>query len=435
MTHRNRDAETLIPRALAILAIGAFSAIADQPALAEVPAACGRQDLGCWQRLYASECTPPASTLQTCLLFLGRLEAVRRTSNTPDVALLLGETLHGLAQKNVPAEVKALYLERSRAAYREVVRMQPLSAHGYLGLAKVAKTGEERVDWLRGAVQAELQPVHMEALAIAAATELGGHVGEIEASGLFEHAYTLEASDSEKWRYGAAAWAAYRDAVRLYPSAVRERSLENVVLRIHDDIDYPLLQRMLREPEAYLAFLANAFATMCEKSIAEIVTLEECLMGLESAVASAEARVSYGDRRLLAEATLTAMRTIAGESPPRSPAVRDKFLDWLGRLVITRPEPVDVAADLLEAQADYTSNLPDRADALLLAIELSPNRGDLRLKLGATYVSLRQWAQALDHLRVAKYLVPPKEQERVDKLFETADERYQARFEPPAVSE
>jgi hypothetical protein len=174
---------------------------------------------------------------------------------------------------------------------------------------------------------------------------------------------------------------------------------------------------------------------MCEKSIVEIVTLEECLMGLESAVTSAEGTVSYGDRRLLAEAALTAMRTIAGESLPRSPAVREKFLDWLGRLVITRPEPVDLAADLLEAQADYTSNLLDRADALLLAIELSPNRGDLRLKLGATYVSLRLWAEALDQLRVAQYLVPPEEQERVDRLFETADQRYQARFSPPVVTD
>jgi hypothetical protein len=369
------------------------------------------------------------------LFFLGRIETARRASNSPEVALLFGETLHELAQENVPAEVKAMYLERSRAAFRDVVRMQPLNAQGYLGLAKVAKTGEERVDWLRGAVQAELQPAHMEVLATAVATEVGGHVAEIEASGLFEQAYTLEASAAEKWRYGAAAWATYRDAVRLYPSAVRERSLENVVLRIHDDIDYPLLQRMLREPQAYLAFLADAFATMCEKSIAEILTLDECLMGLESTVATAEGIISYGDRRLLAEAALRAMRTVAGESLPRSPEVREKFVEWIGRLLVTRPEPMDLSADLLEAQADYTPTLLDRAEALRLAVELSPNRGDLRLKLGATYVSLRLWAEALDQLRVAQYLVPPEEQERWSTLFATADERYQTRFQPPDVGE
>jgi hypothetical protein len=207
------------------------------------------------------------------------------------------------------------------------------------------------------------------------------------------------------------------------------------VLRIHDDIDYPLLQRMLREPQAYLAFLADAFATMCEKSIAEILTLDECLMGLESTVATAEGIISYGDRRLLAEAALRAMRTVAGESLPRSPEVREKFVEWIGRLLVTRPEPMDLSADLLEAQADYTPTLLDRAEALRLAVELSPNRGDLRLKLGATYVSLRLWAEALDQLRVAQYLVPPEEQERWSTLFATADERYQTRFQPPDVGE
>jgi hypothetical protein len=425
----------LILRPLAILSIGALSALADQPALAQDLVVCGPHDVACLQRLHQAECTQPAATIETCLFFLGRIETARRTSNSPEVALLFGETLHDLAQRNVPAEVKAAYLERARAAYRDVVRMQPLGAYGYLGLAKVAKTGEERVDWLRGAVQAELQPAHMEVLATAVSAELGGHVAEIEASELFEHAYSLAASETEKWRYGAAALQTYREAARLYPSAIRERSLENVVLRIHDDIDYPLLQRMLREPQAYLAFLANAFATMCEKSIAEIVTLEECLMGLESTVATAEGTVSYGDRRLLAEAALTAMRTVAGESLPRSPEVREKFVDWLGRLLLTRPEPMDLAADLLEAQADYTPNLLDRAEALRLAVELSPNRGDLRLKLGATFVSLRLWAEALDELRVAQYLVPLEEQERWNTLFTTADERYQVRFQPPDVGE
>jgi hypothetical protein len=102
---------------------------------------------------------------------------------------------------------------------------------------------------------------------------------------------------------------------------------------------------------------------------------------------------------------------------------------------MTRLEPVEVSADLLEARADYTANLLDRAEALVAATELSPNRGDLRLKLGATYVSLRFWAEALEELRVAQYLVPPDEQERANRLFEAADKRYQARFSPPGATE
>ena len=95
---------------------------------------------------------------------------------------------------------------------------------------------------------------------------------------------------------------------------------------------------------------------------------------------------------------------------------------------MTRLEPVEVPTNLLEAQADYTANLLDRADSLLRAIELSPNRGDLRLKLGATYVSLRFWPEALEQLRVAKFFLPPEEHERVDKLVQAADKGYQARF-------
>ena len=83
--------------------------------------------------------------------------------------------------------------------------------------------------------------------------------------------------------------------------------------------------------------------------------------------------------------------------------------------------------------ADFTEDLFERAQALLAAIELCPNRGDLRLKLGATYVNLQAWPEALEQLRVADYLVPAEEHELVVKLAETADKAYQARFLPPDV--
>jgi hypothetical protein len=422
-------------RALAILFAGAFWAFADEAAPAEVPAACERQ-LRCLQELHASECSEAAATLETCLVFLQRLEtARRRDSYSSGVALLLGKTLHALARRDVSPQAKERYLTRSRAAYREVVKTEPFNASGYLGLAEVAEAGEERVGWLRGAVRAEYQPVHMELLAGALSTEIGGHTGDLEAARVIEDAYTYESTDTEKWRYGAAAWQRYTDAVGRYPSAVSERSLENVVIRIKDDVDYPLLQRILLEPESYLAYLADAFATMCEKSIAEIFDLDECMAGLEFAVSTAEGSVSTGSRRLLAEAVLTGMRTIAGESLPQSLEARSRFLDWIDRLLKTSLEPVEVSANLLEARADYTANLLERADALLSAIELSPNRGDLRLKLGATYVNLRSWLEALEELRVARLLLSPEEHEHVDRLFETADKRYQARFLLPGVTE
>ena len=208
-----------------------------------------------------------------------------------------------------------------------------------------------------------------------------------------------------------------------------------MVLRLEDDIDYPLMQRMLLMPESYLAYLPDAFTTMCEKSIAAIVGLDECMDGLERAVATAEGSPSSGTRRLLAEATLAGMRTIAGESLPRSAQARGEFVDWIDRLLMTDLYPVDVPADLLEARADYTSNLLERADALQSAIALVPNRGDLRFKLGATFVSLWAWPEALEHLRVAKFYLPLDEHERVDRLIETADARYQARLRFASAAE
>jgi hypothetical protein len=210
-------------------------------------------------------------------------------------------------------------------------------------------------------------------------------------------------------------------------------ALQNVALRIQDDIDYSLLQRALLDPESHLASLADSFATLCEKSIAAIVTLDECMAGLELAVARAEGPISAGSRRLLAEAALAGMRTIAGEALPASLIVQKRFRDWLDRLLLTAPEPVDVTVNLLEARADYTAMLLDRADVLLAATELTPNRGDVRLKLGATYVSLRLWPEALEQLRVARFFLPAEEHERIDRLEATADEAYQARFEPPGV--
>ena len=421
-------------RALAILSVGVFWAGVDAAAPAEVSGACERHDLRCWRELHTSECSAAASTLETCLVFLQRLETARRAANSSGVALLLGETLRDLAQKDVAPAVKERYLERSRAVYREVVRNEPLNASGYLGLAEVAETGEERVGWLRGAVQAEFQPAHMELLAAALSSEGGGHTGALEAARVIEDAYTYESTETEKWRYGASAWQRYRDASDRYPLAITERSLENVAIRIKDDIDYALLQRMLLEPQSSLAHLADAFATMCDESIAAIVSLDECMAGLELAVATAEGSISSGGRRLLAEAALTGMRTIAGESLPRSLEARRKFLDWIDRLLTTGPVPADVSANLFEARADYTANLLERADALVAAAELSPNRGDLRLKLGVTYVDLELWPDALEQLRVAKFFLPPEEHEGVDSLVETADKAYQARFLPPEMT-
>jgi hypothetical protein len=419
-------------RAFAILTVAALVSLAGEPAPAQRVVEC--RELGCWRQLYASECGGAAASLETCLVFLQRLEtARRREAFSADMALLLGETLHSVSRREIPTAAKERYLERTRAAFTEVVRREPLRATGYLGLADVAEKGEERIEWLRGAVQAEFRPAHMEMLANALSGRIGGQEADLEAARFFEDAYTYESTSTEKWRYGATAWQKYAVAVGLYPTAGSDRALQNVALRVQDDIDYALLQRALLEPESYLAHLADAFATMCEQSIAAIVTLDECLAGLELAVVKAEGPVSAGSRRLLAEAALAGMRTIAGEALPSSLIMQKRFRDWLDRLLLTSLEPVEVAANVLEARADYTAMLLDRADVLLAAIELMPNRGDLRLKLGATYVSLRVWPEALEQLRVARFFLPVEEHERVDRLAETADKAYQARFEPQGL--
>jgi len=422
-------------RALASLLVVALTPAADYAAAAEIPGACERGDLNCLQPLRKSECMAAASTLKTCTAFLQRLEAVRQRSRAPGLALLLGDTLQGIARKNeVSPQAREEYLRRSRAAYRQVVKDQPFSAAGYLGLADVAATPEERVDWLRGAVHAEYRPEHMELLA-KALSSVGGQAADLEAARVIEDAYTYELTNTEKWRYGAAARQRYTQAAARYPLAASETAAENVLLRIKDDIDYPLLQGMLLNPEQNLAHLADAFATMCEQSIVQIVKIDECLAGLERAVATAEGSVPAGTRRMLAEAALIGMRTIAGESLTRSAQARERFIDWIDRLVMTRLEPVDVAACLLEAKADYTPDTVERTKTLAAAIELSPNRGDLRLKLGATYVRLRLWPEALEQLRAAALLLPPEEQADVYRLVETADKAYQARFFPPEVKE
>lgn len=421
-------------RALAMLSVAVLWAAAVPPAHAQERGACPRNDLGCLQALHASECTQPAATLETCLVFLQRLETARRRSSSADLALLLGETLRSVAARDLSPEAKERYLRRARAVYREVVRNEPLKARGYLELAEVAASGEERVDWLRKAVQAELQPTHMELLADALSA-VGSHEADLEGALTLEDAYTLESTDTEKWRYGAAAWQRYVEALERYPVVVSERTLANVVIRIEEDIDYLLLQRILLEPESNLAFLGDAFTKMCDKSIAAIVTLDECMAGLELAVATAEGSDSFGARRLLAEAVLTGMRTIAGEALPETFEQQVKFPDWISRLLATQIFPVDVPADLLEARADYTADLIARADALLSAVALSPKRGDLRLKLGATYVLLELYPEALEQLRIADYLVPPEQHDKVDELAATADKAYQARFLPPAPTE
>jgi hypothetical protein len=422
----------------AILSLGALWSGAGRPALAQELRACARGDLACWQAQYTSECSQRASTLRTCLVFLQRLETARRRSSPSVMSLLLGRTLRTVALKDTSPQAQERYLERARAAYRDVVSTEPLNAAGYLGLAEIAATGEERVEWLRGAVRAEARPEHMELLADALAKDVGGKEADLESALVLEGAYALEPRAIEKWRYGVLALQRYSEAADRYPLAESGRSLDNVLLRIKQDVDYPLKQRILLEPGSYLPYLSDAFATLCEKSIAAIVTLDECLAGLELAVSTAESSADPGARRLLAEAVLSGMRTIAGESVPKSAEHQSKFTRWLDRLLALDLSPVDVPADLLEARADYTEDLAARVDDLVWAAGLSPNRADLRLKLGATYVNLQIWYEALEQLRVADYLLPSEElkaHERVAELIDTAEKAYEARFLPPDAPE
>jgi len=420
-------------RALAILSVGAFFAVADEAALPQAAAPCARGNLTCWQAQRVSQCSQAPATLETCLVFVQQLETARRGSYSTPLAMLVADSLRDAAAKDGSPRAKEGHLERARVAYRDVVKHEPFNAAGYLGLADVAATGEERVDWLRGAVNAEHRPAHMELLA-AALTEVGGPAAELEAARVIEDAYTYETIGTERWRYSVGALRRYREAVARYPSVITERAADDVVLRVQDDIDYPSLQRMLQSPTSYLPYLADAFKTMCDKSIAVIVSLDECMAGLELAVASAEDPVPAGTRRILAEATLAGMRTVAGESLTRSAQQRGKFVDWIDRLLMTELEPVEVAANLLEARADYTPNLLERVDALQSALQLTPNSGALRLKLGQTYVRLWLWPEALEQLRIAKFFLPVEEHEPVDKLIETADQRYQATFFPAVAT-
>ena len=118
-------------RALAVLSAAVLWSVAAEAPAADARSACGRDDLRCWQDQHASECSVAAATLETCLVFLQRLETLRRQSSySTGVALLLGETLHDVSQREVSPQAKERYLQRSRVAYREVVKNEPLNASG-----------------------------------------------------------------------------------------------------------------------------------------------------------------------------------------------------------------------------------------------------------------------------------------------------------------
>ena len=186
-------------RALAILSATVFLGAADETARAQEAAPCARGDLACWQELQASECSGPTATRDFCLVFSQRLEGAQRGAYVAAVSLLLGETLAGLADEEESPRAKQRFLQRARAAYRQVVENEPFNAAGYLGLADVAASGAERVEWLRGAVRAEYRPAHMELLASALSQE-GGPTAELEAARVIEDAYIYSSTDIDRWR-------------------------------------------------------------------------------------------------------------------------------------------------------------------------------------------------------------------------------------------
>ena len=85
-------------RALAVCTAALLWSAVEQAPAADARSGCGRDDLRCWQDQHAAECSVAAATLETCLVFLQRLETLRgQSSYSTGVALLLGETLHDVS--------------------------------------------------------------------------------------------------------------------------------------------------------------------------------------------------------------------------------------------------------------------------------------------------------------------------------------------------
>jgi len=285
---------------------------------------CDVTDAICMGELVAASCSRPLpDEREPCIDILADLGR-RLSLGEPEVLMGAAFAHWMLAEFPISEPDAASHRASAEQLYLQVIALDPARADAYLGLAGVADSPDDRVRWLRSAVEAS----NFDSLAsrsLARALDgLGTYESGIEAADVMRTAYAHYEPGRHKWYLA-------HDVLLRY----RRLGLDAEALRFGEQAkaDYG--------PEARLDELADAasapdsaieiLASLCSQEVASFVGANGCRTGVARIFAIAE-RVD--DAELARELVIGALREVmALPSQAVASTWAEDMVSWLERLL------------------------------------------------------------------------------------------------------
>lgn len=384
---------------------------------------CDITDHPCLDRATEIPCLHEGATERACLAVAELLELTLEESYTVSLGKALAVVnMHLATNYSPPRSASAsAYLDNARALLMEVIERDPTDAIAYLGFARIAELeGEDRIHWLREAAAANDEPIYTRFLASALENEVGGFDAHLESARLTERLYDRQEIGPNKWQTGGNTWVKFIGLKEEYPDRVGEPLSATFAHRVREDAKLDALLQLLQEPENSPLQVSDALELICFDPILGIFGFDDCIERIEAVVTAALSEPDTDDRDLLIRAAVNGMSAAANwRIPFARPDWRGIYDDWFERL-LSAADTTDTLIELHLARANLAGNSPARLDALVSALEVSPNNADLHLKLGTAYLDQRMWRDAREHLIVARRLAPAEDYARIDNFLRIA---------------
>lgn len=315
----------------------------------------------------------------------------------------------------------------ARAIYEELIQQDARDADSLLGMATLAESELERIQFLRRIAQIAPESVPVMHLADALVNQ-GGENDVLEAAEVLDARYRAMPKGSA-WAVGARAIALYDSTdARIRASYLRDRMREDLGATA-------LVAELLRMPETTSGRAGSILDTLCDEGVVAALGGKACLDGMQEASRALARIQGQAESRTLAEVVARRALIIAATAG-RSGAQFDA--DGIRRLssLLMELDAADVESPtILVARARIESDADQKLQILDRAAQLVTDDGPELKLLADEYILLRNGKNAATLLRRLRQLQTVTESERqaIDLNIEALERAEQRSIESGAA--
>ncbi len=361
---------------------------------------CALTDAWCWDRQQVEMCRVEGATIDSCSNWLQALEQSPAAVH-PNVRLSMGSANFGLAGLTSDETERAQYRDRAKQIYRAVVEDDPANTGGWLGLASLAESREEREYLRRQAVATN-------------PTDDGllGHLADIlfdplERAVVLEQGYSVAPTEIRRLYFA-------RKAVTAYEIAGAADAAEALRARVRTDLRLDARLGDLADPGATSPDrVGAALEEACKSDMLEIFGGAICLESIQAVLEAAEEDATFLDsasRGMVVAAR--GGRWLEAEDPQW----RQRFESALDALIDTGVASVSAYT----TRAFIAQSTEQRVRTMRAAAARFPLDGKVAFGLGLAEFDAGNSSEAIQALSQARDLLPESRHEFIDQMLNRA---------------